>query len=192
VGQEIRFAGCHVKRDLRGAAQLHFKLSALASALFWTLPTFAVLVTGVFALLGDFSLVPSVVVMLLFVGMVRGGAAFVLSERTWRATDLHALPVEGLATDEGLSTKRPNIEMHTPWAKFTGAKFGRDLVVLYFGPYDYGYVGRRLFSSDKEWQAFVDLVRTKVPLLRRGGSQVLLSAGLVVSFVLLIFFWLLG
>ena len=185
----IEFSGSHTLDDIRAAVKMHFRMSPLAWSLILVPTVLAVLAASLLALTGDFWLVPSVAITVVFVFMVRVGMPHVIAVRTWRASDLHAQAVEGTASHESLATRRPTAQINTPWVKFTGAKIASDVVVLYLSPYDYGYLARRLFRSEGDWNSFVTLVRSKVPILKRGAAQVLISLGfsLIMAFILFAF-----
>ena len=68
--------------------------------------------------------------------------------------------------DAGIHLETPYSKTDLPWDVFIRAKIGRDVVLLYTSAVgnQVQLFPREFFASETDWNAFVELVRQRVPL----------------------------
>ncbi len=73
---------------------------------------------------------------------------------------------EGTVGDAGLHLETPYSKADLPWDVFIRAKIGKDVVLLYSSAISnqVQLFPREFFASETDWNAFVELVRQRVPL----------------------------
>lgn len=76
---------------------------------------------------------------------------------------LYRNPIRGVVDENGVTTD--NGEMHTenPWDGYTRYKQAREMILLYKGKYCVNIFTPALFASRQDWDAFVGLVRERLP-----------------------------
>jgi hypothetical protein len=103
-------------------------------------------------------------------------------------------PIVGEAKEAGVHMESEHSRSEIPWEAFLKRKIGKDMVLLYQSIQLTNVFPREFFASDADWQAFVDLVRRRVPekaARDRGGRSwtLWLVVIWIVVFVIVIFLW---
>lgn len=101
--------------------------------------------------------------ILLFVGVV-AYSLLMGPRKVLQSGKLLQDPQTGLVTENGVCIETPHSRSDFPWDAFFRARIGPDLVLLYQSLQVCNVFPREFFASAADWQAFVDLVRQRVPL----------------------------
>ena len=158
-------------------------------AVFMLLP---VALTALLLVSGDASSVPGLVLMLLFVAAARLGLPRFMAARMWRTNAMHSSLVEGEASDEAVSIRRPMTQTRLPWTQVRGHKIAPDVTLLYVSPFEFGFLGRSVFKSDQDWEEFKLLVQRRSRLMRRAPGELVFLLGLAAACVVLFAWWFLA
>lgn len=108
-------------------------------------------------------LMPVLVFLLLFVGIL-AYSTFMAPRKILESGKLLQNPVSGRITKHGVRIETPYSQADLPWDVFYKVRIGPDLVLLYQSLQISNVFPREFFASNADWQAFVDLVRQRVPL----------------------------
>jgi len=108
-------------------------------------------------------MMPFLVFVLFFAGIL-AYSLFVGPRKILESGKLLQNPISGRVTEHGVRIETPHSQADFPWDVYYKARIGPDLVLLYQSIQISNPFPREFFASDADWQAFVDLVRQRVPL----------------------------
>lgn len=72
-------------------------------------------------------------------------------------------PIRGVVDENGVTTDNGEMHVETPWDSYTHFKQAREMLLLYKGKYCVNIFTPALFASRQEWEAFLSLVRERLP-----------------------------
>jgi len=114
---------------------------------------------------GTFSLEgwePVLFMALLFLGIV-AYSLYMAPKKILQSNKLLQAPIVGEASDSGIHLETEHTRSEFPWDVFLRRKIGKDIVLLYQSIQITNVFPREFFASDTDWQAFVEMVRQRVP-----------------------------
>jgi len=185
----IKFSGSHTEEDLVRACVLNARMSVAARLAFLALPVAAGFFTLLLALVGDYSMVAAVLFTLGFALVLRIGVPRFTARRIWKSGSLHSQPMSGEASEEGLTIERPSTRATFKWSQIRKHKMSPETVLFYLRDYDFGYLSRRLFASDSDWESFRGLVAARSPATKSGAGQGVALIGVGAILLILAYFW---
>jgi len=100
--------------------------------------------------------------VLIFAGIV-GYSLYLLPRRVLQSSILLQSPIVGEANEAGVRIETEHSRSDVPWEAFLKRKIGNDIVLLYQSIQTSNIFPREFFATDADWQAFVELVRRRVP-----------------------------
>jgi hypothetical protein len=127
-------------------------------------------------------------------GGLLGYAVFAAPRKLLASNRLLQLPIRGAVSETGVWTETEHTRSDLPWELFLRRKIGKDIVLLYSSIQAAKVFPREFFTSEEDWQAFVELVRQRVPERApagRGGRPGTLKVFVLwlVVFVIVMLVW---
>jgi hypothetical protein len=132
--------------------------------------------------------------LLLFAAAI-GYSLYVAPRKVLQSSRLLQSPIVGEVKETGIRVETEHSRSEIPWDAFLKRKMGKDIVLLYQSIQVVNIFPREFFAGEADWQAFVDLVRQRVPeqapKSRGGGLPTRLKTLLIwmVIFVVVILLW---
>jgi hypothetical protein len=108
------------------------------------------------------AVLPLIVFVLIGAGIL-GYRLFVLPRSVLQSSILLQSPIVGEAKEAGVRIETEHSRSEMPWEAFLKRKIGKGIVLLYLSIQVINVLPREFFATEADWQAFVDLVRRRVP-----------------------------
>lgn len=136
-----------------------------------------------------------VLLFLLFFAAAIGYSLYVAPRKVLQSSTLLQAPIVGEVKETGIRVETEHSRSDIPWDAFLKRKIGKDIVLLYQSIQGVNIFPREFFAGEADWQAFVELVRQRVPeqapKSRGGGLSLMLKMLLIwmLLFVIVILLW---
>ena len=198
---EVRFRGSLAKEDYLDAVRLASHPVQRRQSITFQLWVLFLSFAAIFALLGVWQIANSQTISAIFfvLAMIFAVLGFKMRSappQTWESIKDIAAIQEGIATADALELTTSRSQARNLWSSFGGYGLYNDVLILAAQSGIFVTITRRMFTTERDWARFLELVSDKLPqeyrmsasIAPRPTSRALLVLGvLLLTIIILIF-----